>query len=126
MVNTINRLQEILKATTDTTTAASLQELINSLSISSSTVLDSKTKLLTVDGTTFKLTRQEYKMLESLIQANGVLSRQELLEKAWEYAYVGPRTVDVHIRKLRKKIGEKSIVTHAGMGYQLASAILIK
>lgn len=126
MANMINKLQEILKATTDANTAQSLEKLINSLNDSSTQVLDSNTKLLTVNGNNFKLTKQEYKMLESLIQAKGVLSRQEILEKAWPNTFVGPRTIDVHVRKLRKKIGEESIVTRAGMGYQLMSEIVLR
>ena len=51
---------------------------------------------------------------------NKVLTREILLEKIWGYEYSGDtRTVDVHIRRLRKKIGENHIKTIRGLGYKL-------
>jgi len=60
--------------------------------------------------------------LEVLIQNRNIaLSREKLLEKAWGYDYQGEsRTVDVHILKLRKKLGwEDKIKTVYKMGYRL-------
>ena len=54
-----------------------------------------------------------------------VFSREELLRKVWRYDYVGEtRTVDVHVRRLRAKLGDKSrmIQTVTGTGYKLVSA----
>ena len=47
-----------------------------------------------------------------------VFRRDELLEKIWGDVYVVDRTVDVHIRKLREKLGEGYIVTIKGVGYK--------
>lgn len=49
------------------------------------------------------------------------MTRERLLEKIWGYEYTGDtRTVDVHIRRLRKKVGDKMIKTVRGVGYKIA------
>lgn len=75
-----------------------------------------------VDGNIVDLTFREFKLLETLItNRNIVLSRERLLELAWGIDYEGDtRTVDVHIVKLRKKLGwEDKIKTVYKMGYRL-------
>lgn len=65
---------------------------------------------------------QEYELLEVLINnRNLALSREKLIELAWDYAYEGDsRTVDVHIQKLRKKLAlEHRIKTVYKLGYRL-------
>jgi two-component system alkaline phosphatase synthesis response regulator PhoP len=66
------------------------------------------------------LTPKEFELLRYLIINQGrVLSRNLLLEKIWGYEYAGDtRTVDVHIRRLRKKIDEDIIETVRGVGYK--------
>lgn len=69
------------------------------------------------------LTLKEFDMLKMLIQNKGkVLTRDLLLDKVWGYEYFGEtRTVDVHIRNLRKKLGEDDgayIETIRGVGYK--------
>jgi len=69
-----------------------------------------------------EMTTREFELLEVLIQNRNIaLSREKLLEKAWGYDYQGEsRTVDVHILKLRKKLGwEDKIKTVYKMGYRL-------
>ncbi|MCC0633180.1 winged helix-turn-helix domain-containing protein [Clostridioides difficile] len=73
-----------------------------------------------------ELTLKEFELLKLLIQNKGkVLSRNYLLDKIWGYEYYGEtRTVDVHIRYLRKKIededkSEKYIETIRGVGYKI-------
>jgi DNA-binding response OmpR family regulator len=72
--------------------------------------------------TEVKLTRKEFALLESLIQNMGrVATRQQLLDNVWGYSYFGDtRTLDVHIRRLRQKLGEcsDSIETVVGVGYR--------
>jgi len=71
-------------------------------------------------------TPKEYDLLEVLItNRNIALSREKLLELAWNYDYEGDtRTVDVHIQKLRKKLAlENHIVTVYKMGYRLETKI---
>ena len=67
-----------------------------------------------------ELTLKEFKLLELLSQKPGrVFTRDYLLESIWDYEYSGDtRTVDVHIRHLRKKIGENYIETIRGIGYR--------
>ena len=67
-------------------------------------------------------TPKEFELMEVLIKNRNIaLSREKLLELVWGYEYIGEtRTVDVHIQKLRKKLGlEKRIVTVYKTGYRL-------
>lgn len=74
------------------------------------------------NGKRVQLAPQEYELLEVLIlNRNMAMSREKLLELAWGWDYMGDtKTVDVHIRKLRKKLGlEKEICTINKLGYRL-------
>ncbi len=75
-----------------------------------------------LEGTPVNLTPIQFKLLKTLIQAEGkALSRQQLLERVWGEDYYGdPRTVDVHITRLRDKLGDagKFIITVKGVGYR--------
>lgn len=73
------------------------------------------------NGKILDLTPKEFELLKFMIKnINKVLTREILLEKIWGYEYSGDtRTVDVHIRRLRKKIGENHIKTIRGLGYKL-------
>ena len=64
---------------------------------------------VTIDGRPLKLTFKEYELLKHLAANPGrVLSRQALLNQIWEYDYYGgTRTVDVHVRRLRAKLGSR-------------------
>ena len=81
---------------------------------------------VTKDGVKLDLTLKEFDLLKILLQNKGkVLSRNFLLDKIWGYEFYGEtRTVDVHIRYLRKKIedpnsNEKYIETIRGIGYKI-------
>jgi two-component system alkaline phosphatase synthesis response regulator PhoP len=79
-----------------------------------------------VAGEPVELTRKEFDLLTALIRSRGrVLTRDHLLERVWGYAYPGEtRTVDVHIRRLRKKLGDRvkdHIETVVGVGYRFRS-----
>jgi len=73
-------------------------------------------------GTVVKLTRKEYALLVHLIKNSGrVATRQQLLDNVWGYSYFGDtRTLDVHIRRLRQKLGDCGgcIETVVGIGYR--------
>jgi DNA-binding response OmpR family regulator len=82
--------------------------------------------VVTRDGTPLPLTKTEFKLLCELAAERGrVLSREDLLERVWGYDYFGDsRLVDVHVRRLRKKIeiepAEPAVVTTVrGMGYRV-------
>jgi len=72
------------------------------------------------NGDTFHLPRKEFELLALLIsQPNFVFKRIVILEKVWGTdIVVGDRTIDVHIRKLREKIGSQYITTIKGIGYK--------
>lgn len=77
----------------------------------------------TVAGQPIDLTYMEYELLRFLTQHQGrVWSREQLLEKVWGYDYFGgSRTVDVHVRRLRAKLGEERaswITTVRSVGYR--------
>ena len=77
---------------------------------------------VTCQGSPVKLTRKEFALLEHLLKNIGrVASRQQLLDSVWGYTYFGDgRTLDVHIRRLRQKLGDCSgcIETVVGVGYR--------
>lgn len=66
------------------------------------------------------LPKKEFKLLELLVSKPGkVFTREYILEKIWgDEVVVGDRTIDVHIRKLREKLGEDNIKTVKGVGYK--------
>ncbi len=78
------------------------------------------------DGELVNLTRTEFRLLCELAEEPGrVLSREDLLQRVWGYDYFGDsRLVDVHVRRLRKKVeedpGQPTVVTTVrGMGYRI-------
>lgn len=89
-----------------------------------SLAVDVKRRAVTVDGEPVILTYKEFELLCYLLENRGVvLSRDQILTKIWDYNYSGEtRTVDVHIRTLRQKLGDAGalIETVRGMGYRLA------
>jgi DNA-binding response OmpR family regulator len=86
--------------------------------------VDEARHAVTVDGRSLELTAKEFALLTALMRADGrVLSRDQLLETVWGYANaaeVESRTVDVHIRRLRAKLGAEArrIVTVKAVGYR--------
>ena len=81
---------------------------------------------VTVDGRPVTLTLKEFELLERLVRnRNIVLTRDQLLEDIWGYDFDGEtRTVDVHVRTLRQKLGDKGeiIETVRGVGYRVGDA----
>ena len=90
-------------------------------------VINKSSRVVSVDGKPVELSLKEFELLYLLVRNRGrVLSRDMLLEKIWGYDYLGEtRTVDVHIRNLRKKIEKDDnhpqyIITVRGVGYKFA------
>ncbi|MBR5111303.1 MAG: winged helix-turn-helix transcriptional regulator [Clostridia bacterium] len=83
--------------------------------------IDDEKQAVYVDGRPCELTQQEFYLLHELAQnIDRPVSRQELLRDAWGYASPGEtRTVDVHIQRLRKKLGFFCIETVYRRGYKL-------
>ncbi|BCN32719.1 response regulator transcription factor [Anaeromicropila herbilytica] len=85
-------------------------------------VVDMKKHLVLKNDKEIELTAQEYSLLEAMIQnQNLALTREQLLSIAWGYDYSGEtRTVDMHIQRLRKKLGWEDIIkTVYKFGYRL-------
>jgi len=76
-----------------------------------------------IGGRRIDLTHQEFELLRYLAQHRGrVFTRHALLERAWGYQYAGgTRTVDIHVRRLRSKLGASGelIETVRNVGYKL-------
>lgn len=83
-------------------------------------LIDMSSYTVTRNGKKEELTRREFELLRILVENPGkVFSREELLDKVWGMDFYGDfRTVDVHISKLREKIGGEYIKTVRGVGYK--------
>lgn len=77
------------------------------------------------DGIEISLPRKEFEILYLLATKPGkVFKREEIFDKVWgDDVIVGGRTIDVHVRKLRRKLGRDYIVTVKGVGYKFNSSI---
>ena len=116
----IARVKTVLKRTSSPVQLTQSQVLvIGNLSI------DMDMKTVTVNGKSIDLTKTEFNILTLLVKNTGkVFSRSDILAKAWEGdGIVLERTVDVHIARLRKKIGiyGDRIINRTGYGYNFVS-----
>ena len=77
------------------------------------------------DGSVIVLPKKEFELISFLAQyPNKVFSRDEILQKIWGAdVYVVERTIDVHIRKVREKVGETFIKTLKGVGYMFTDEV---
>lgn len=86
-------------------------------------LLDRERHLVTADGTNVELTHMEFELLAFLMAHTGkAVTREVLLDDVWGLGFAGDtRTVDVHIRTLRQKLGPcgEMILTVRGVGYKL-------
>ena len=78
--------------------------------------------MVSVEGSPIRLTRREFELLKCLVEnRNRVLSRDRLLERVWGYEqFIETRSVDVHVGRLRSKLGTAGhqIETVVGLGYR--------
>lgn len=83
-------------------------------------VIDKEKYLVTNNGEVFHLPKKEFELLALLVSAPGrVFTREYILNAVWgNDVIVGDRTIDVHIRKLREKLGEELFKTIKGVGYK--------
>lgn len=104
------------------TAAAEQEESATVVSLGGLTI-DEVTYVARVDGKPLDLTYKEFELLRFLVKNTGrVYSREQLLQDVWGYDYFGgARTVDVHVRRLRAKLGreyERVIATVRNVGYK--------
>jgi len=84
-------------------------------------VIDKDKYVVLVNDEKFHFPKKEFELLDLLVSnPEHVFTREEIMNKVWGHdAVVGDRTIDVHIRKLREKIGDNYIKTIKGVGYKL-------
>ena len=81
--------------------------------------IDQEKHTISCNGEFISLARKEFKLLFYLMTIPAkVFTRQEIINEVWKDAIVGDRTIDVHIRKIREKIGDNYIKTVKGVGYK--------
>jgi len=75
--------------------------------------------LLLYKGDSVELARKEFNLLYYLMTVPGkVFTREEIISNVWKDTFVGDRTIDVHVRKIREKLGDQYIKTIKGVGYK--------
>ncbi|MGZ4779193.1 MAG: response regulator [Thermoanaerobaculia bacterium] len=114
----VARVRAVLRRTEASSEAATAGDI----------VVDPNSHEVTVRGEKVPCTAAEFRLLDALVRSSGrVLSREELMQRAFGDTYEGlDRTIDVHIKNLRKKIEEdranpSRIVTVFGVGYKFVS-----
>jgi len=85
-------------------------------------IIDTEKRVIVADGEPFELPKKEYDILLLLTSKPGkVFSRDEILDKIWgKGVFVSNKTIDVHIRRIREKIGNDPIKTCKGIGYKFS------
>jgi len=85
--------------------------------------IDTRTRIVEVDGRPVSLTLKEYELLLYLAEDPGtVLTRDQILRRVWDESWWGStKTLDVHVASLRRKLGDPTLVeTVRGVGYRFA------
>ncbi|MBN1927714.1 MAG: response regulator transcription factor [Prolixibacteraceae bacterium] len=115
----ISRVKALLKRTSAVEEEVKTVSPANTINIGGITI-DRERYMISVEGKELILPRKEFELLSLLASKPGkVFTREEIYASVWgEQVIVGDRTIDVHIRKLREKIGEKHIKTLKGIGYK--------
>ena len=114
----ISKIKSLLRRLNDTSTTVNSEVVhIGELTI------DREAYKIISKGVEIVLPRKEFELLSLLASKPGkVFKRDEILDKVWgNEVVVGGRTIDVHIRKLREKIGDDSFKTIKGVGYKFQS-----
>ncbi|MCH2224212.1 MAG: response regulator transcription factor [Crocinitomicaceae bacterium] len=108
----ISRLKAIIRRSND--------QIIVEETTANSIVIDREKYLVTKDGNAIHLPKKEFELLALLAsKPEKVFDRDIILKTVWgDSVVVGDRTIDVHIRKLREKIGDHHIKTVKGVGYK--------
>ncbi|HQV00557.1 MAG: response regulator transcription factor [Bacteroidia bacterium] len=108
----ISRIKALLRRTSDETTDEPIK--IGDIEINRDKYSVSK------NGVVLNFPRKEFELLSLLVSRPGkVFTREDILNRVWgEDIVVGDRTIDVHIRKIREKLGDENIKTIKGIGYK--------
>ncbi|MAB95451.1 MAG: DNA-binding response regulator [Flavobacteriales bacterium] len=107
----ISRIKALLKRNKNNESSSSIK--IEDIEI------DKERHVLMYRGEEIHLARKEFNLLYYLMSIPGkVFTREEIISEVWNDAYVGDRTIDVHVRKIREKTGSNYIKTIKGVGYK--------
>ncbi len=107
----ISRINAILRR-------SSKKILTNEITIEN-IMINKDTFQIFVDSEEISLPKKEFLLLYFLMTVPGkAFSREEIISEVWNDSFVGDRTIDVHIRKIRDKIGDRYIKTIKGVGYK--------
>ena len=115
----VSRVKALLKRTGETSQPVTVVQDTNTLTIGN-LLIDKERYLIRIGDNEMILPRKEFELLSLLVSKPGkVFTREEIYFSVWgENVVVGDRTIDVHIRKLREKIGNDHIKTLKGIGYK--------
>ena len=113
----ISKVRSLLRRTNKINNVSSMKLNFKGL------IIDKEEYTVKIKGEKLILPRKEFELLFMLSSNTGkVIKREEIMNQIWgEDVIVGDRTIDVHIRKLRKKIGSNFIKTIKGIGYKFIS-----
>ena len=110
------RIHAILKRVQPVETVSNEQFKVDDL------VIDYSARTVTIEGQRIQLSPKEYELLVYLVKNKGIaLTREQLLQNVWGYDFFGDdRTLDTHIKLLRRNLGDyaKYIITLRGVGYR--------
>ncbi|MCG6189651.1 response regulator transcription factor [Maribellus maritimus] len=115
----VSRVKALLKRTGETKEQPAAVQDSNTITIGN-LLIDKERYLIRMDDEEMILPRKEFELLSLLVSKPGkVFTREEIYYSVWgDNVVVGDRTIDVHIRKLREKIGNDHIKTLKGIGYK--------
>ncbi|MDR2911137.1 MAG: response regulator transcription factor [Bacteroidales bacterium] len=115
----VSRVKALLKRTGEITTEVPVIQDSSTVAIGS-LMIDKEKYMIRINSEDMILPRKEFELLSLLVSKPGkVFTREEIYYSVWgDNVVVGDRTIDVHIRKLREKIGNDHIKTLKGIGYK--------
>ena len=118
MMELVSRIKAVLRR------SGAAKKKAEDIIVSGSLEINTKKHEVKADGEVIGLTLKEYELLKRLMEnPNIVMTRDSLLEEIWGYDFDGEtRTVDVHIRTLRQKLGKwgERVETVRGVGYRIS------
>ncbi|MCK5730440.1 MAG: response regulator transcription factor [Draconibacterium sp.] len=119
----VSRVKALLKRTGEAIVAPVIEDP-NTVHVGN-LLIDKERYLIKIDENEMVLPRKEFELLSLLVSKPGkVFTREEIYSSVWgENVVVGDRTIDVHIRKLREKIGNEHIKTLKGIGYKFVDLV---
>ena len=115
----VSRIKALLKRFKPSTKQEAEEKIIKQANL----VIDKEKYIVVKNGKELVLPKKEFELLVLLIsKPDRVFTRDEIFSSVWgDNIIVGDRTIDVHIRKLREKIGEEHIKTIKGVGYKFVN-----